>query len=129
MQPTHILRGDVGAVECSRTWCSDRRWPARAHLLVGENNFLVFELAEGATEYEIGQLLAHRVLVTGRLEHFQEIAAINEYSIIDTADFDHDASSCAAEISRLWLELGLEHSKGWALRLRREGPSTLDDIE
>jgi hypothetical protein len=97
--------------------------------LLKKKNFIVFELTRGAEEDEIGQLLAHRVLVTGRLERFRENAAINEYSIIDIADYDHDAPSLAAEISRLWPELGLKHAQGWALRLRRDGQSTLDEIE
>jgi hypothetical protein len=97
--------------------------------LLAKKRFIVFPLTQGATDDEIGQFLAHRVLVTGRLECFRENAAINEYSIIDTADFDHDASSLAVEVSRLWPELGLKHRRGWVLRLRHDGQSTLEEIE
>jgi hypothetical protein len=97
--------------------------------LLAKKRFIVFPFTEGATEDEIGQLLAHRVLITGRLERFRENAAINEYSIIDIADYDHDAPSLAAEISRLWAVLGLKHKQGFVLRLHLDSQPDLDEIE
>jgi len=55
--------------------------------LLVKKNFMVFELNQGITEDEIGQLLAHRVLVTRSPELWREAAAIYEYSIIDVGGY------------------------------------------
>jgi hypothetical protein len=132
MQPTHILRRDAGsAIESSAVARGVMVVDGQPDLipLLAKKRFIVFSLAEGATEDEIGQFLAHRVLVTSHLERFRENAAINEYSIIDIAEYDHDAHSLAAAISWLWPKLGLKLTKRWALRLRRDRRSTLEEIE
>ena len=96
--------------------------------LLRQKNFLVFELTQDATEDEIGQLLAHRVLVTRTPDLWREQAAIEEFSIIDVGDH-HDLPALATELSRLWTELRLKLRQSFVLRLRREADFSFEDIE
>jgi len=92
-------------------------------------SFMVFPLPHDVNKEEIGPLLAHRVLVSDSVDLYREAAAIYEFSIIDIANYDHDAPSLAGEISRLWMKLGLKHKQGFVLSLRREGEPSFEEVE
>jgi hypothetical protein len=94
-----------------------------------DKRFKVYSLARGICDDQIGPLLAHRVLVASNGEAFREAAAIHEFSIIDTANYDQDTSALAREISRAWMRLGLRRKQPFMLKLMRAGEPVLSDIE
>jgi hypothetical protein len=67
--------------------------------LLERKNFKVYTVPRGAMDEQIAPLLAHRVLVTNNIGDFFEVAAIHEFSIIDTSNARQDPITLAAEIS------------------------------
>jgi hypothetical protein len=90
-----------------------------------KKSFIVFPLPHDVKEDEIGPLLAHRALVTDNVDLYREAAAIHEFSIIDIANYDHDAPPLAGEISRAWMKLGVKRKQAFVLTLRRDGEPVL----
>jgi hypothetical protein len=77
----------------------------------------------------IGYLLGGRILVTNRAEVFRHVAAVHEFSIIDTAGYTQDPSSVAEEIAEYWRQLQVRGHVPYILRLRRYREPMLERVE
>ncbi|MCU1253411.1 MAG: hypothetical protein JWQ49_6440 [Edaphobacter sp.] len=89
----------------------------------------MYSAPTGMEEDQIAPLLAHRVFVTSNAKDLREAAAINEFSIIDTANAYQDPECIAKEISQFWMQLGLKGKRPFVLKLRREGGPILEEVE
>ena len=65
-------------------------------------------MSAALTDEEAAALLMQRVLVTNSAEAFREMAAIHEFSLIDTLKAGHDPDGVAKQISSAWSKLRLK---------------------
>lgn len=97
-------------------------WPSRLF-----SSSVTFGFFCSPNEEQLGNWLAHRVLLTAAPESYREAAAVHEFAIIDVDELDNP-EELAERISAAWTELGLGSRGSYLLRLGGERP-IIESIE